>query len=353
MLNHVVAVQVVLQVGVPRHGGVQRHQVLLLERRLVPGAVRVVAGVLRIVIGTRVAVLDLVRQQLRQQLGALGVLDARVPAKVIQAKVANVQVLAAADVRMGAAQDVGHVVLEADGHVADVDHAAVGAHAARGLGHDGRRVGVVEHPAVGAVLLHVLDVLQHARDGAHAVGHTAGAAGLLAHHAVLEGDLLVQRAHRQLAHANVRQAEVNVGVGRLGIRGGHELDRRVLLVHQDLTGGRQLALTVRVVVVQLDAAQRESVQVFQEHEDDLGGVGAAAARDHDGELLLFHVHTFFLSVCRIDNQCLRSVHMLPDALGGLGPRGPIWGRFCIERNVPKITGATWWRLRRPPAAPSP
>ena len=159
--------------------------------------------------------------------------------------------------------------------------------------HDGGRVGVVEHPAVGRVLLHVVDVLEHAGDGAHAVGDAARAAGLLAHDAVLQRNLLVEHAHGELTHADVRQAEVHVGVGRLGIGRGDELDRGILLMNEDLAGGGQLALALAIVVVHLDGAQRQTIEIVQQHEDNLGGVGAAAAGDDDGELLLVrHVTSF-------------------------------------------------------------
>ena len=56
--------------------------------------------------------------------------------------------------------------------------------AARGFRDNRRRVGVVQHPRIRGVLLHVIHQLQHAADRAHTVGDPARSAGLLAQHAV-------------------------------------------------------------------------------------------------------------------------------------------------------------------------
>ena len=110
---------------------------------------------------------------------AVVVLDGGPPAEVIETEVAHGHFLAVVK-----AQDLCNVVFHTDRHIADVNDSRIRLKASARLRHDGRRVGVVQHPAVRRVFLHVLDVFQNARNGAHAVSDSAWAAGFLADYAV-------------------------------------------------------------------------------------------------------------------------------------------------------------------------
>ena len=97
-----------------------------------------------------------------------------------------------------------------------------------------------------------------------------------------ERNFLVAIPHLVFAAADVRHAEVHVGKGRLGILGSTERDVRGTFAYDDLARIRNQLLARRVVVVQLDLADGEAIQVIQEHQDDLRRIGASPSRDYDG-----------------------------------------------------------------------
>ena len=162
----------------------------------------------------------------------------------------------------------------------------MGTQYAAGFCHDGCGVGIVEHPAVGAVLFHVVDQLHDVRNAAHTVGNAAGAASLLTHYAVAQGDLFVLLTHGIAAAADVCHAEVHIGKGLFGIGGIAEGHIRGNFLHgQRHSIGNDL-LTLGVIVVQLQAADREPVQTMHQHHNDTRRIGATAAGDHNRKL--FH-----------------------------------------------------------------
>lgn len=205
---------------------------------------------------------------------ALLVKDLGEPAVVVQAVVAVLQVA----VILKTAHD-GHLVHEVDGHVADVDDLGVRAQHAAGLGHDCGRVGVIEHPGVGRVLLHVVEDLDDAADGTHAVGDAAGAAGLLAHASVLQRDLLVELTHGVQAHTDVGEDEVDAGECLHWVGGVGEVELRRILLEVDLAGLGHDLLALGVVVVEDDLVHGEAIVLLEEHQRDAGGEGGAAAGD--------------------------------------------------------------------------
>ena len=242
-----------------------------------PAGVDVGEGVLGQVLGEDLA-------QARQVvLAGLLVQDGGEPAVVVQAEVTGLDGVA------GHAELIRVLVHDADRHVADVDDALVTGEDALGrLGDDRRGVGVVEDPGLGRVLADVLDDVADGRDGAHAVGEAAGAAGLLADAAVLEGDVLVGGAHREAAGANLHEGEVDAGERGLGIGGVHDLALRVVLAHEDAAVLADLGVALILVVVQDDLGQREAVLLGDEHLEDAGGVTGTAADDGDDKLLFAH-----------------------------------------------------------------
>ena len=230
-----------------------------------------------------VAVLGHVLLDLGHKVVAVLIVDLGEPAVVVQAVVAVLQLATVLD----AAHD-GHLVHEVDRHVADVDDLAVRAQHAAGLGHDGGRVGVVEHPCVGAPLLHVVEDLDDAADGAHAVGDAAGAAGLLAEHAVLQRNLLVLLAHGVLADADVGEHEVDAGESGLGVGRVVELDLGGVLAEVDLAGLCHDLLALGVVVIEGDLVHREAVVLLEKHEGDARREGGAATGNSHRIGLLGH-----------------------------------------------------------------
>ena len=134
---------------------------------------------LKIFFWTAVSLFRHVTLQRRHQIVTGFIGDTGPPAEMVQAIVADVQRLARRQ-----AEDVGKQPLDSHRHIADVDDARVGSQATGGFRDDGRRIGIVEHPGVRSVLLHIIDQLQHPGNGAHAVGNPTRTAGLLSRHAI-------------------------------------------------------------------------------------------------------------------------------------------------------------------------
>ena len=86
----------------------------------------------------------------------------------------------------------------------------------------------------------------------------------------------------------MREHEVDVRERRLRIRRREELDLRRTLADDDLASIRDDLLTLGVVVIELDLAQRETILVREEHHDNARRERAAAACDDDGEFLVLH-----------------------------------------------------------------
>ena len=277
MLHHIVREQIVLQVGVGQAIRGNSLQVCRLAVGLLPAGIHVLG--LNGLLGQIAVFADIVNE-LGGVVGAVLVLHAGPPAKVVQAVVLHVQVLG------GLAHDVAHAAQGAHRHIADVDDLGVGPQHTAGLCHDGGRVGVVEHPAVGAVLFHVVDQLHDVGNAAHAIGHAAGAAGLLTHYAVAQGDLFVLLTHGIAAAADVCHAEIHIGKGLFGVGGIAEGHIRSNFLHgQGHSIGNDL-LTLGVIVVQLQATDREPIQTVHQHHNDTRRIGTAAAGDHNRKL--FH-----------------------------------------------------------------
>ena len=251
MRDHVVREQIILQVGV-RHGvGIQRLHVFCFRERIVPARLGV-----RIVRRRYIAVFRHVFAQFRHQIVAVEIFNRRPPAEVVQAIVAHAHLFAVLQ-----ADNLRHAPFNADRHIADVEDFGVRAQTARGFCDNRRRVGVVQHPRVRGVLLHVIHQLQHAADRAHAVGDPARAAGFLAQHAVAQRDFFILFTHRVFAHADMRHHEIDIAKGRFRIGGVAEFNLRGLLLKDDFARFGDGFLTRAVVVIELQGAQRETVTV--------------------------------------------------------------------------------------------
>ena len=231
---------------------------------------------------------------LRHEVVTLLVVDLAPPTKVVEAVVAILQLATILD-----AAHTAHLIHEVDRHVADVDNAAVGAQHAAGLGDDSCGVGVVEHPGVGAVLLHVVENLDDAADGAHAVGDTAGTAGLLANAAVLERNLLIELTHGVQADADVSKDEVGPGECGLGVGGVAKLNLGGVLVEVDLAGLGHGLLALGVVVVEGHLVDREAVALLEQHQGNARGKGGATTGNGHGIVLLGHDVLLILAACSI------------------------------------------------------
>ena len=213
---------------------------------------------------------------------------------MVEAVVAVLQLATVLD-----AAHTAHLIHEVDRHVADVDDAAVGAQHAAGFGDDGRGVGVVEHPGVGAVLLHVVQDLDDTADGAHTVGDAASAAGLLTNAAVLEGDLLVELAHSVETHADVSKDEVGPGECGLGVGGVVELNLGSVLMEVGLAGLGHGLLALGVVVVEGHLVDREAVALLKQHQGNARCEGRATAGNGHGIVFLGHDVLLILAACSI------------------------------------------------------
>ena len=133
--------------------------------------------------------------------------------------------------------------------------------AARRFRHNRRRVGVVQHPRVRGVLLHIIHQFQYAADGAHAVRDPTRAAGFLTQHTVTQRNFLVFFAHRVFAHADVRHHEIHIGKRRFWIGGVTKLNLRCLFLKDNFARLGDGFLTCAIVVIKLQGTQRETVTV--------------------------------------------------------------------------------------------
>ena len=76
--------------------------------------------------------------------------------------------------------------------------------------------------------------------------------------------------------------KIHIGESGFGIGGVAKSDLRRMLFQVDAAGFRDGLLPLRVVVIHLDLANGKAVHMFQQHQDDAGGKGAASAGNYDG-----------------------------------------------------------------------
>ena len=207
-----------------------------------------------------------------------------------------------------ALKNFGHVALNGHRHITDVQDARVGPQLERRLGHDGRRVGVVDDPVGGlGPLFAVVDQFHHGVDGAQAVGQAAGAAGLLPDNAIFQGDLLIFFAHGVQAHAHLRKDEIRIGHGGLGVGGQGQLQVGVKHLHHMAHDNAHGFLALGVDVVEDQFLEFEFVLLVQKALDDAGRIGAAAAGDDELE----GFHGRYLLCCCVG--CGRAHSLRPSA----------------------------------------
>ena len=282
VLDDIIREQVVFQIGVRNGGRIDRVHITRLLEGGDPAVIDMLVGH-----GKRVgkAVFRDVFFDRGHQIVAILVINLMPPAEVVQTVVADLHLLAALE-----ANHVGHLLFQINRHVADIEDLRVRTQAAGRFRDNGRRIGVIEHPCIRAVLFHVIEDLNHAADRAHAVGNAAGTTGFLTDNAVLERDLLILLAHCVLAHADVRQHEVDIGERCFGVGGVAELDVRRVLLQVDLARLGDDLLTFGVVVIEHDLADREPVALFEQHQRDTRGKGGAATGDGYCIFLVRHLN---------------------------------------------------------------
>ena len=194
--------------------------------------------------------------QFRHQIVTLQIFNRGPPAEVVQPIVAHAHLLAVLE-----ADDLRHPPFDTDRHIANVENSGVRTQATGRFRHNGRRVGVVQHPGVRRIFFHIVHQLQDAADGAHTVGDTARAAGFLPQHAVAQRNFFIFFTHRVFAHADMRHHEINVGKGRLRVGGIAEFNLRRLLFEDHFARLGDGLLTRAVVVVKFQRPQREAILV--------------------------------------------------------------------------------------------
>ena len=143
---------------------------------------------------------------------------------------------------------------DGDRHVTDVDNTGVRTQLSARLGYDRRRIGVVQNPVGGfRVFLHIINHFDHGEDGTHAVCHSAAAAGLLSHAAMLQRDLLILLSHSVFSHTHLSKDEVRVRIGFFLIIGYGKLDPALQILFQNpFYQHAQLVLTLSVDVKETD-----------------------------------------------------------------------------------------------------
>ena len=159
VLNNVVLAKIIFQISVGQSVRVNRRELLNHLERDNPTRIDVLNALVAVEIFQIVAVLVDVFANLREQLIALLISDARPPTEVIQPEIFELQIVQRLE-----AGNLRHFLFDVNGHVADVDDSGLRAKAARSFGDDSGGVGIVEHPRVGRIFFHVADDLDDTAD---------------------------------------------------------------------------------------------------------------------------------------------------------------------------------------------
>ena len=255
-LYNFIAQQVVLHIGVGQIVMESRADVLGVCVGVQPGRI----AVQHIALGVlgHIAVLCYIALEL---LGHILTVQAHLgePAEVVQTKVVHFQIMTVA------LQNLGHVALDGNRHIADVQDTSLRAQTEGCLCHDGSGVGVVDDPVGGlCVLLAVIDQLHHGVDGTQTVSQTARAAGLLTHNAVLQRDFLVLLTHSVQADTHLCKDEICIGHGNFRVGGQGQLQFRVEHFHHMADDDTHSLLTLCVVIVEHQLIQLEAILLHQQ-----------------------------------------------------------------------------------------
>ena len=282
MLHELLLLQIVVQVGIRQGLREILHNLIDALPHIIPAALGVPVsagaaagqGLFIFQVGCRkqdLLIHDII-PELRHHVLAL-VLDGGEPAEVVQSVVIVNQIL------LIYLQGSSHHIDDGDGHVADIDDPGVRTQSSAGLGNDGGRVGIVQDP-IGRlrVFLHVVDHLDHRENGTHTVGHAAAAAGLLAHAAMAQRNLLVLLSHGIFAHAHLGEDEVRVCVGFLLVVGYGQLDAAFQILVQDpFYQHAQLILALLVHVKETNLVYLQLLLAQSDGFYNSGSKGAAPA----------------------------------------------------------------------------
>ena len=200
------------------------------------------------------------------------------PAEVVQAKIVHLQFMTIH------AQNGTHIAHRGNRHIADVQHACVGAQATHTLSDNRRRVGVVHDPGfLVRVAIDQIDKLHHRQDRAQAVGQPAGAAGFLAHHPVAQRNFFILLAHLVLPDAHLGEDKMRAAKGHFWVTGDGKCDA-LTVVANDLLDDRRNGVLARLVdIVQANFGQREILQAHHQAFHNARRVGAAAAGNRQNE----------------------------------------------------------------------
>src|SRR5699024_9684748 len=124
-----------------------------------------------------------------------------------------------------------------------------------------------------------VDELEHPRDGAHAVGDAAGAAGLLPDDTMPEWNLFILLPHRVFADPDMGHDEIDIREGFLRVRTGRKSHLWSALFQYNAACIGNCLLTLFIVVIKLDGIARELIKIVKQHEDDSRCEGAPATCD--------------------------------------------------------------------------
>ena len=289
MRNHGLRVQIVLQIGIRQ--GVRKilhHFFQMLEREIPVGVV--FAGKAKLIVA--VAALELF-QYLRQYiLARFFIIHSGKPAEMVKPIITRFHIgpLAPAGQRTKNIHD-------RDRHIANVDQAEIIRKNALGrLRDNSGRIGVIEDPCLRRPAADRTHQLDHRRDRAHPVGKTAGAAGLLADHAVFQRDFLIHFAHFQAARPNLHKRKVNIRKRGFLICCIDEFSLRIVFAVKYFAKTADMLLPFRVVVIQHDPAKRKMLPHQTKHLQHIRRIGAAAACDHNRKLLHDSHSSFYILI---------------------------------------------------------
>ena len=194
----------------------------------------------------------------RHQVIAVFISDICPPAEVVQTIVAYGKFFARFH-----SKNFRHAMFDTYRHVANVDDFAVRTQFARRFGYNRCRIGVVQHPCVRRILLHVIHQLQHASNRTHAVCNPAWPTSFLADDTVFQRNFFIFFTHRIFSDADMGHHEIDIRKGSFRISGRNKSDFRRTFFQDNFARIRDLLLSLRVIVIEFDLSDRKNLQIFQ------------------------------------------------------------------------------------------
>ena len=254
MRRHIIREQIILEIRAGSHSRIYSGNVPDFFCRFIPA---VICIILICRIQRAVSVFKLMRYQLIDIFVSVLILDGCPPAEVVQSEIPDIHIFSVLK-----AQNFGKALFHADWHIADVDHSGIRAESSACFCYDGSRIGIVQHPAVRRIFLHIINILQNSCNGAHSICNASRPAGFLSHNTVFQRNLFIQLTHCEFSYTYMCQAKIYIRIRRLRVGRRQIFNRRIFFLHDNLTSLCHLVLAVFIIIIQLDRTQRELIKII-------------------------------------------------------------------------------------------